>query len=113
MNSRLYNSIAMSFAAIAIILHNFIEHGFNLFDFQTPVYLYALLMAVLTTVVPSFLIVEGIRLIGAKNSAIIGTIGPISTIALAAIFLGEKLNVMQGAGTLVVICGVLFLVVKK
>jgi drug/metabolite transporter (DMT)-like permease len=113
MNSRLYNSMAMCIACIAIIIHNYITNGFNLFDFQLEIYLYALLIATIATVIPSFLIVEGIRIIGANNSSIIGTIGPISTIILAGIFLNERINITQGIGTLIVISGVLYLILNK
>lgn len=113
MNSRLYNSVAMGIACIAIIIHNFISNGFNLLDFQMEIYLYALLLATIATVIPSFLIVEGIRIIGANNSSIIGTIGPISTIILAGIFLHERINITQGIGTLIVISGVLYLILNK
>jgi len=113
MNSRLYNSVAMCVACMAIIIHNFISNGFNLLDFQIEIYLYALLIATIATVIPSFLIVEGIRIIGANNSSIIGTIGPISTIILAGIFLHERINITQGIGTLIVISGVLYLILNK
>lgn len=111
--TRLYNSMAMIIAAIAIIIHNSLVNGFNLFVFEAPVYWYALLMATVSTVLPSFMVVEGIRMIGAKNSSIISTIGPISTIILAAIFLGEKVNATQWGGTLIVIGGIVFLILKK
>ncbi|MEO1257437.1 MAG: DMT family transporter [Bacteroidota bacterium] len=111
--TRLYNSAAMIIAAIAIIIHNSLVNGFNLFSFSAPVYWYALLMATVATVIPSFMIVEGIRVIGAKNSSIISTIGPISTIILAAVFLGEKVNTLQWIGTLIVIGGILFLMLKR
>ena len=111
--TRLYNSLAMLIATAAVLLHNSLVNGWNIFDFTAPVYGYALLMGTLSTVIPSFLIVEGIRVIGAKNSSIIGTIGPISTILLAIIFLGETITVMQGIGTLVVIGGILILMLRK
>ena len=111
--TRLYNSAAMIIAAIAIIIHNSLVNGFNLFSFAPPVYWYALLMATVSTVIPSFMIVEGIRIIGAKNSSIISTVGPISTIILASVFLGEKVNAIQWVGTLVVIGSILFLMLKR
>ena len=111
--TRLYNSMAMIIASVAILLHNSLVNGWNLFDFAIPVYWYALLMSTFSTVFPSFMIVEGIRVIGAKNSSIIGTVGPISTIIMAAVFLGENVNIMQWAGTLVVIGGILFLMLRK
>ena len=47
-------------------------------------------MAIFSTVLPSFLVSEGIRRVGSNNAAVIGSIGPISTIVLAYIFLGES-----------------------
>ena len=113
MNSRIYNAAAMITACIAIIVHNSILNGLNLFNFSIEVYLYAILLAVFATVIPSFLIVEGIKIIGANNSSIIGTIGPVSTIILATLLLGEQLNNTQLIGSAIVILGVLYLVISK
>lgn len=113
MSSRLYNSVAMCIAAIAIIIHNALVNGFNLFDFQLEIYLYALLIATISTVIPSFMIVEGIRIIGANNSSIIGSIGPISTIIMASILLQEQIGLVQWAGTIIVISGVLYLILSR
>lgn len=113
MSSRLYNSVAMVIAATAIIIHNALVNGFNLFDFQIEIYLYALLIATVSTVIPSFMIVEGIRIIGANNSSIIGSIGPISTIIMASILLDEQIGIIQWMGTIIVICGVVFLILSR
>jgi len=77
------------------------------------VYIYALMMAILATVLPSFLIVEGIKIIGANNNSIIGTIGPVATIILATLLLGEHLSGTQLIGSALVIAGVLYLVISK
>lgn len=113
MSSRLYNSVAMCIAATAIIIHNALVNGFNLFDFHIEIYLYALLIATVSTVIPSFMIVEGIRIIGANNSSIIGSIGPISTIIMASILLDEQIGIIQWMGTIIVICGVVFLILSR
>ncbi len=113
LGTKVYTSISMSIAALAIIIHNSIVNGFNLFDFLPQVYFYALLISVIGTIIPSYLIVEGIRRIGANNSSIIGSIGPVSTITLAIIFLDEKISLIQGVGSLIVIVGVLVIMVSK
>lgn len=113
MGSKIYNSAAMSVAALAIIIHNYYVHGFNLFSFQPEVYFYAILISLLATVIPSYLIVEGIRIIGANNSSIIGSIGPVSTIILAIILLGEKISFIQALGSLIVLIGVLTILYSK
>jgi drug/metabolite transporter (DMT)-like permease len=45
--------------------------------------------------------------------AIIGSIGPISTIILATIFLGEIITVFQLIGTAIVISGVMLVFLSK
>ncbi len=113
LGTRIYNSAAMTVAAIAILVHNYILNGFNLMDFSYEVYFYAFLISIFSTVLPSYLIVEGIRIIGANNSSIIGSVGPISTILLAVIFLGEKISLIQGLGSIIVIAGVIVILLSK
>jgi len=74
---------------------------------------YSFLMAIIATVAPAYLLSEGIRLVGAGNAAIIASIGPISTIMLAYIFLGERVSFIQLAGTAVVLAGILLITLRK
>lgn len=113
MGTRLYNSIAMTIAAMAIIIHNVIMHGFNVLDFEWQIYVIALLISTFSTVIPSYMIVEGIRIIGASKSSIIGTIGPISTIIMAAIILKEHIHLIQWIGSLVVVVSVVMVMLQK
>jgi drug/metabolite transporter (DMT)-like permease len=64
-----------------------------------------LLLALVCTVLPVFLLSEGIRRIGAGPAAIIGAVGPVSTLALANVFLGEPLHLLQALGTVFVLVG--------
>lgn len=107
-----FNSYAMSFACLGVLIHFFVTSDKSLFHFDADVYLYALLMAIISTVVPSYLVSGGIKRVGAGNAAIIGSIGPVSTIAQAYIFLGEPVFDMQLIGTALILVGVL-LVSKK
>jgi drug/metabolite transporter (DMT)-like permease len=59
------------------------------------------------------MISEGIRIIGASNTSIIGSIGPVATISLGYLFLGETFGVWQMFGTLFVIIGVLWISLSK
>ncbi len=108
-----YNSLAMMAAALAVLIHHGIAHQWALSHYPAPVYGYALLMAVFATVLPSFLIAEGIRIIGAGNASIIGSVGPVSTIVLAYYFLGEGFGWYQWGGTLLVIAGVLLISLRR
>ena len=82
-----FNSYAMSFASIGVLLHFFINSEHSLLAFPLEVYVYGILMAILSTVIPSYLVVEGIKRIGSDNAAIVGSIGPVSTLILAYFFL--------------------------
>ncbi|MEM1214351.1 MAG: DMT family transporter [Bacteroidota bacterium] len=104
-----YNSLTMSIACVAIIVHHGIQHQWALFDFAPPVYAYCVGIALLATVIPSFMVAEGIRRLGAGPASIISSIGPISTILLAAIFLGEVFSTWQWLGAVLVIGGVFLL----
>jgi drug/metabolite transporter (DMT)-like permease len=77
------------------------------------VYALGFVMAMASTVIPSFLISEAIKRLGASNFAIYGSLGPISTIILAIIFLGERIDIYQITGTVIVIIGVGTINLKK
>lgn len=108
-----FTSLAMTASAAAILVHHGIAYRWQLFGFPPPVYVLSILMALIATVIPSFMISEGIRNIGSGNASIIGSIGPISTIVLAYIFLGERLGWLQWAGTVFVITGVLVITLQR
>ncbi len=108
-----FTSITMSFAALAIIAHFVLVNGFAVFNYPIEVYGLCLLMAIVATVIPTFLLSAGMQLIGSGNSAIISTIGPVSTIFLAYIFLNETLTLIQYIGMLFVMLGVILITFTK
>jgi drug/metabolite transporter (DMT)-like permease len=63
--------------------------------------------------VPGLLQAEGMKRVGAQRAAIGSTIGPPTTIVLAAIFLGERLNGWQMLGTALIVASVLVLSLRK
>lgn len=108
-----FSSYAMIFACLTIIAQHGFVHQWQLFDYPVEVYQLTFLMAIVATVLPMLMVSEGVRLIGASNASIIGSIGPISTIVLAYIFLGETLGLWQWLGTFIVIAGVLLISLQK
>jgi len=70
---------------------------------------WGLLLAIIATVIPTFLISIGMKKIGSNNVAIISGIGPVSTIVQAYFILGEKIFPAQIAGTVLVVAGVLLI----
>lgn len=108
-----FNSYAMSFASVAVLIHFGVTSENSLFDQSYTVYLYSLAMAILSTVIPSYLVTEGIKRIGSGNAAIVGSIGPISTIVQAYFFLQEPIHALQLLGTALILAGVLIIGYRK
>ena len=71
-----------------------------------PVHGYSLAMALFCTVLPIWLSAVAIRRLGAGRVAIVSSLGPIMTLLLAALLLGENLSVAVVAGAVLTILGV-------
>ncbi len=107
-----FNSYAMSFACLAVILHFLITNDNSLFTLNKEVYTYSFLMAIIGTVIPSYLVTEGIKRVGSNNAAIVGSIGPVSTIIQAYFFLQEPIHLLQLVGTALILVGILMITKK-
>lgn len=80
----------------------------DLASLRVPASIYglALAMAVFSTVLPTWLIAEAIRRLGANTSSLIGSLGPVFTIGLGALILGEAVHAIQLVGAALVLLGV-------
>ncbi len=108
-----FTAYVMLVSCICVFIHYGIAGSFDIFHFSWEVYLLGFLIALFATVIPSFLVSESIKHISSSNFAIIAAIGPVSTIILAVIFLGETLTLLQYFGSLIVISGIVFINLKK
>ncbi len=113
LGTKLFTSAVMIVATLASFIHFYISEDVNLFGFEPQVYWITLGMAMISTIIPSFLIAEALKRLGANTVAILGSIGPVSTIILAAIFLKERITIYQAIGTVIVIGGILVLAKQK
>jgi drug/metabolite transporter (DMT)-like permease len=104
-----FNSYAMSFAAMAVVLHFLVTNDNSLFSLDRSVYIYSFTMAIVSTVIPSYLVTEGIKRVGSDNAAIVGSIGPVSTIVQAYFFLEEPIYALQLFGTVLILVGILMI----
>ncbi|MFY0605586.1 MAG: DMT family transporter [Cyclobacteriaceae bacterium] len=107
-----FTAYAMIVSCIAVIIHYAISLPKGLLDFQAEVYWIGLAMAIFATVIPSFLVSYAIKLLGANNFSLFGSLGPISTICLAYLFLEERLTWLQFVGAGIIIGGI-FLAEKR
>ena len=103
-----FTSYAMIAAATGVFTHYFVTGG-TIHQMETDLLGYGFLLAILATVIPTFLMSAGIKKIGSSNAAIISSIGPVSTILQAHFILGERITVEQITGTVLVIIGVLLI----
>lgn len=104
-----FTAYAMLAATAGIFLHFILAGKLPAGGFSGIHWGYGLLLAVVATVLPSFMISLGMKKIGSSNVAIISAIGPVSTIVQAYFILGEPLFIEQIAGTILVIGGVLLI----
>ncbi|GLU45084.1 DMT family transporter [Allomuricauda sp. NBRC 101325] len=107
-----FTCYAMIVSTFCIVLHYLVDGNWGFMDYPWPVYAYGFAMAIIATLIPSFLVSAAIERLGASNFSILGSLGPISTILLAFIFLDEKLTLWQLLGMAVVIFGVTFLSIQ-
>lgn len=108
-----YTCLAMIAASIGIIVQHGIMYQWALWHFPAQIYTLSIIMAIFSTVLPTFLMSEAIRVIGSSNVAIIGSVGPVATIVMGYFLLGESFGMWQFLGTILVIIGVLRISLKK
>jgi drug/metabolite transporter (DMT)-like permease len=114
MGAVLYTSVAMTTASVTVIFHYIIVFPIEgLFNNSIRIYLLTFLMAIISTVIPVFLLSQGIKRIGSSKSAIVGSVGPVSTLILGNIFLNEPIHVSEIFGTVILISGVLLVSSSK
>ncbi|WP_295803427.1 DMT family transporter [uncultured Microbulbifer sp.] len=112
LGSRQFTALAMIAASAAICLHFLLKGDWSQLLQPLPVYGYALAVAFLCTVIPSLMMSAAIQKIGSASTGAIGTTGPVVTLIVAALVLGEPFSVYHLLGMAVII-GSLLLLKKK
>lgn len=113
LGSARFTGYAMTISCAVVGVHFGVVNPVDALIQPIPVYGLALAMAVFATVLPALLLSEGIRRIGVDKTSIIGSIGPVATLVLAYLFLGESMSTMQVLGAVLVLVGVLYISVRK
>lgn len=109
----LYTAYSMLMATVASGAHYLSTHPLMaLTHIPHQVYVICLIMAIVATVLPAVLLNAGIQRIGSNHASLISSIGPISTIYLAYLFLGESVSWMQMLGTGFVVLGIFVISLK-
>lgn len=100
---------AMTIACLAIIAHFVMTRPLSMLMVRWELWAISSAIAVFCTVLPTFLMAWGIKLLGAPKAALVGTAGPVFTIILAYFALGEPFTWMHALGTIMVIIAVSFI----
>lgn len=112
-----FTSLSMLAASVGIFIHYFVTHQQGIASIVDMPILYSssiwlvIALAIIGTVIPSFLMSGGMKRIGSNDLAIISSIGPVSTLFQARWILNEAFSWEQILGTVFVVLGVIL--VKK
>ncbi len=104
-----YTAYAMLASTVGIFINFLVTHQVGTIPFTAELTWYAIALAIVATVLPSFMMSNGMKSIGSNNVSIITSIGPVSTIIQAHFFLGEQIIMAQVFGTALVIIGVVLI----
>jgi drug/metabolite transporter (DMT)-like permease len=104
-----FTAYASLVASAACVLQFLVMRPWSALELPLQVYEYAIAMAVFSTVLPVFLLSFAIHRIGSGSTSLIGTVGPVSTIYMAYVFLGENVSLLQIVGSALVLTGVLII----
>ncbi|BFG70232.1 DMT family transporter [Sediminibacterium sp. KACHI17] len=104
-----YTAYAMLAATLGIFIHFIVVTPISSIEMTSSLAGYGIALAIVATVLPSFMMSVGMKKIGSNNVAIITSIGPVSTILQAHFFLGENIIPEQIIGTALVIIGVILI----
>jgi drug/metabolite transporter (DMT)-like permease len=104
---------AMCVSSVACIIQFFLLRSPAALVQPSGVYQLSLINAVFCTVLPVCLTMVAVARIGAPSVAQAGLVGPVATLFLGAVLLGEPITAIQLAGTALVLSGIYLLSRKK
>ena len=108
-----FTAYTMVVSTVPAVLQFFILEPVSALELPGAVWGYAVLMATFSTVFPVFLQAEALKRIGASQFALIGAVGPVSTVVVSAVGLEEPLSGLQALGGVLVVAGVLLVSLKR
>jgi drug/metabolite transporter (DMT)-like permease len=106
LGSALFTCIGMSTAAVLAVTQSLVVDGPATYAGLTPyVWFLGLMLGIFGTVLPSFLLNGAISRIGPRATSSTASFGPIITIVLAVVILGEDFTLFHAVGTAMVLLG--------
>jgi drug/metabolite transporter (DMT)-like permease len=115
--ARLGSSRFIAWAMLAstafVLLHFALMRPLSALAVPARVHQLTIAMAIFSTVLPTWLIAESIRRMGANKASLVGSLGPVFTIGLGAVILGDPIHALQLVGAALVLMGVLLVTLKR
>lgn len=108
-----FTSYALLCSTAGVFIHYLLRGDYQALQRSNGLWWYGIMLAVVATVIPTFLLSYSTKKIGASNVAIISSIGPVSTILQAHYILGESIFFEQIIGTTMILTGILLLSLKS
>jgi len=108
-----FTAYSMAVATLPALAQFFLLEPLSALALPASVWLYAIILATVSTVLPLFLQAEALRRIGATEFALVGAVSPVSVAVMSAAGLGEPFGFPQIAGAVLVIGGVLLVSLKR
>lgn len=106
-----FTCLSMLGASIGILVHFSLLHlvqanPATAFELPPRIYMLCAIMAIVCTIIPSFLINIAIARVGAQMVAILAMSGPVITIIAAIYWLSEPFGIIDGLGTCLTMIGI-------
>jgi drug/metabolite transporter (DMT)-like permease len=108
-----FTAYSMAVATIPAVIQFFVLEPASALELAPSVWIYAVILATVSTVLPLFLQAEALRRISPSEFALIGALGPVSVAITSALGLDEPFTWVQALGGLLVIAGVLLVSLKR
>jgi drug/metabolite transporter (DMT)-like permease len=108
-----FTAYTMMISTLPAVVQFLLLEGRASLELPGTVWIYAILLATVCTVLPVFLVAESLKRIGANHFALIGALGPVTTVLADFVLLEGALTALQLAGGALVIGGVLLVTLKK
>jgi drug/metabolite transporter (DMT)-like permease len=101
-------SIVIVVGATACVLQFLLTRDLVALNVSWRIYVLTAGMALVTTIVPVYLTTEAMIRIGANRMALIGSLGPVLSVGMGVIILGDRLGAPQGIGAFLILAGVVW-----
>lgn len=113
LGAKKFTAWALLISSFAVFIHFAIFGTYKELFQPFSFYALAFVMGTVNTVVPAIFVSEGIKRVGSKTAAIVGSVGPMSTLFLAYWLLDEPITLLHSIGTLFVLTGVFWISTAK